>query len=300
MNLVDEIKNKFASLHNNAAMRINSTGDHAAWVIRYDRFYGVGIPFDSETTVAERFANVKLKKISKIMDGKDTELLVLISSLEESRNEFASICAQFVDPGEDGKARNLITDNPSLWWKKWKALLGNSVKDKKPYSLIAEMLAYEKLIDAGENVSWKGPESGSNDIESQGNNYEVKSTLSKYDNLVTISSQFQLNKTSNNLFLLIYKMEESDTGESINSVSERLKLKLENSDQIEEKLEMLGFEEGMTSRNIKYSVLESRKYIVDENFPKITNESFISGKMPESIVKLSYTIDLNGLKFEKW
>ena len=53
--------------------------------------------------------------------------------------------------------------------------------------------------------------------------------------------------------------------------------------------------------NIKdkfYKVDEVRKYLIDDNFPKITDDTFVDGKIPDNISGLVYTVDLDGLSYE--
>ena len=47
-------------------------------------------------------------------------------------------------------------------------------------------------------------------------------------------------------------------------------------------------------------VLEKRKYEVDDKFPKITKASFKDERIPESVIQITYTIDLDGLDYTVW
>ena len=69
---------------------------------------------------------------------------------------------------------------------------------------------------------------------------------------------------------------------------------------IESQLTISGFENGRSIRNKKYRIIEKRKYKINDNFPKITNESFKDNKFPKSIVKINYTIDLDGIEYQAW
>ena len=47
-------------------------------------------------------------------------------------------------------------------------------------------------------------------------------------------------------------------------------------------------------------MLEKRKYEVDDKFPKITKASFKDDRIPESVIQITYTIDLDGLDYTVW
>jgi hypothetical protein len=68
--------------------------------------------------------------------------------------------------------------------------------------------------------------------------------------------------------------------------------------KIEEELNVQGFITGANIRNKKYKVLEARKYIIDDNFPKIIEKSFKNDVFPPNIKKINYTINLDGIDYE--
>jgi hypothetical protein len=47
-------------------------------------------------------------------------------------------------------------------------------------------------------------------------------------------------------------------------------------------------------------MLEKRIYTVDEDFPKITAESFKGDVIPHAIVAINYTVDLDGISYYSW
>lgn len=54
-------------------------------------------------------------------------------------------------------------------------------------------------------------------------------------------------------------------------------------------------ESGCVARNIKYKVIEWKRYPVDKDFPCITEASFKDDRMPPHILKITYTLDLAGI-----
>ena len=218
--------------------------------------------------------------------------------IKKLRYEFASICTQFVDPGICGDGRRRLCLDPLEWWKNWKELLGNKISEKKPYSVIGEMIALLEIYKEDSSTVWKSIEAGSHDIETNDKSVEVKSTINRYGTSVTISSQFQL-RSINQLYLYFYRLEKSEEGVSINYLKDKLLQAGYSEDLIEKQLDSYGYEYGSSARNEKYKVLEDRKYLVDETFPKITNRSFKENKIPKHVTQIVYTIDLEGVPYEQ-
>ncbi|EES47859.1 PD-(D/E)XK motif protein [Clostridium botulinum] len=299
MNILDEIREYFASTKRGVREIENVPKQFSALVIRMNGEYGVAVPFDKEKDIYETFANAKLYSKEICIDGIIRKYLILSCFIEIARNEFATLCVQFIGPGENGEDRRRLLNNPIEWWKRWKELLGNSIYDKKAYNIIAEMLVLEHLYKMNKNLEWSAANRGSHDIESDNESFEVKSTIKRYGSIITITGQHQL-FSKKELYLYFCRFEESNTGLSIND----MKFRLINLGYDEAKLELellkQGYELGSSIREIKYKVLEKRKYFVDDTFPKITKNSFKEGIFPKSIVRISYSLDLNGITYNEW
>lgn len=300
MSVINEIRESFASLKNSGAMEITQLPkEYPAFVIRTLDGFGVAIEVDDNLEISEKFNSCKLHTCGLGIDGKIKNYLVLSSVFEEYRYEFASLCTEFVDPGEDGKNRKSIKEDPLKWWSKWKELMGNTSQDQRVYNVIAEMLVLSKKIDEDSKTEWAATKSGSHDIECTDESCEVKSTIKRYGATITISGQHQL-EHSKPLWLYFCRMEDSLEGVSINDVKKELVLKGYDEGRIETELEKQGFEKGSSIRNKKYKVLEKRKYEVDDSFPKIVSESFKGDKFPNSIIQIEYTVDLESLEYTTW
>lgn len=299
MNLLDEIREYFASVKLGARELKSLPMDYPGYVIRTSDGYGVAVPYNGCKVVSEKFSNCKIHNKVLVIDGKENMFLILSCNLNSLRYEFASVCAQFVDPGEGGVDRENIIKNPAEWWKHWKNLLGNAISEKKPYDLIAEMLVLEHLIREGKKVLWTSLNSGSHDIETNEESYEVKSTIKRYGATVTVAGQHQLQSTKK-LYLFFCRLERSVTGVSINDMKESLIQAGYSGETLEQHLSELGYEIGMSIREEKYKILEKRKYEIDQNFPKITPSSFKDNKIPNKIIQITYTVDLDGLEYTSW
>lgn len=271
------------------------------YVYKENEFYGVAIDNLYNVKIEEVFSNVQIKTLE--LASPEKSLIVLTSTLLSHKKEFASFCAQFVEEGPNSSIRLSIQKNPLVWWKKWTELIGNKLSNKKPYDIIAELLVLEKLYHMGyAELQWNGPIGSSVDISAKNDLFEVKSTIVKYDNQVSISSHFQLDDVENeDLHLVFVRLEESDKGNSINDITERLRVTTTiDVDDIEKKLYNKGFKTNNSVRDAKYNTLEIRKYLVDDDFPKITKESFINSKIPDNIKKITYIVSLDGIEFVNW
>jgi hypothetical protein len=298
--LLLEIRDCFAFTTNNRAVKLkNIDENNPAWVVRSGSRYGVAIPLDESIIFSERFATVRMHSSLMTIETKEVPVLLLTSENEMLRLEFSSLCAQFVDPGFDCQYRKELLDNPLEWWNRWKQLMGNSILSKKPYSIIAEMVVLYQLHKNGLDMSWTPTNRSTHDLMSNYIDYEVKSTLSRYDSIVSINGQFQLDNSNKELHIAFCRMEKSKGGISINSMIELLGALGFDEREVNNEVERLGYEIGSSSRNEQYKILEIRDYIVDETFPLITMNSFVGCKIPENILKITYDVDLISLEYVK-
>lgn len=299
MTLLEEIR-EYLATEVDGARRLTTVGEkYPAWTIRSGVEFGVAVPYSSDEPVAETFASCAIHARNFTIEGY-SRFLVLTSTDSTLRYEFSSVCADFAEPGKNGEKRLNLINNPFEWWENWRELLGNAVSEAKVYSVIGEMMALDSLVREKKDVIWEAVNGGTHDIESVDAGYEVKSTIEKYNARVTISSQNQMEDDKKRLFLYFCRLESSTHGTSINDMVERLVADGYDRTKLEKQLEQMGYEEGSMSRTKRYKCLEKRKYTVDDNFPKITKDSFREDKLPKSIVKIDYTVDLDGLDYDKW
>ncbi|MDN4066665.1 PD-(D/E)XK motif protein [Paenibacillus vini] len=298
MDLNKEIRSLFATTTNMSASLIKSLPDtHQAWVIRIGNDFGVGVAYKEDTSISERFTSARMWTAPITIHNENYNFLMLTCQDEYQRTEFSAICAQFVDPEE----RKNLLESPYTWWDRWRNLLGNSVKNKTPHGVLGELITMRKLWDLGEGPVWTGGEGGVNDIQCGSSEYEVKSTTIRYDSIVSITGQFQLDyHTSDSLYLIFCRFESSLSGESINDVVHSLVQRGMEEQKLEAALEKCGYEAGSSARTDRYKLLEMRKYKVDDSFPAITAKSFAGGQIPEAVVQFTYRLELAGLPYESW
>lgn len=300
MTILEIIRDGFASMRGNGARPIGILPNECpAYIIRIPDGFGVAIPVDENMKVAETFNSCRFRTVNLSIESTPANYLVLISAFEEYRNEFASFCADLVDPGVNGTNRQELLSSPLKWWKKWKELVGNSMKERAIYSIIAEMYVLEHKLSEGKTAEWTATRMGSRDIECTDESGEVKSTCKRYGKEVSISGQFQLDHKKP-LYLYFVRMEESMEGVSVNDMKARLINAGYNAGQLERELQQQGLEPAASIRDKKFKILEKRKYKVDENFPQITGSVFKGDRIPAGIKHIVYTVDLEAVPEISW
>lgn len=300
--LIENVKSNWETDILGYAQIITSLKDtkYPAYTIKLIDGYGAAIPYSGED-INESFANVRIFSADNIMisPGVTQRSLVLTTDSLGVEQPFASLCAEFIDPGDDGSARTAILNNPVAWWEKWKELLGNKNIDARIYDVLGELCVLYVLLKSGEDAAWNGPDGAAYDIETEDRFVEVKSTLSRSKREITVSNQFQLDPPGKQLNLILCAFEPTvQSGISINSIIGKLSALGYNIKLINQKLSELGFEEGMSSRNKTFLLHEMLRYSVESDFPRITPESFVGGILPVGVTKITYTVDLNGMPSE--
>lgn len=291
----DEIKKLFSYGDIDAAYFINGIDVlYPAYVVRKIGCFGVAVPYDGEE-IRESFANAEICKGEMAIEGNTVSCIFLLSSIEITRNEFAVFCEDFVDPGIDGERRKRLLANPFEWWKEWRLLIGNAITEKRTYAVLAELLVYKYLLKQGKSVKWSGPNGSSHDLVCTDEEYEVKSTISRYDKLIHIAGQFQL-QTDKPLNLAFLRFEKNNNGICIDDIVDGLVADFgEIREDIEGKLNMQGYGIGTSARHERYLLHEALEYKVDNSFPKIIPQSFVDGNVPKGVEHIEYDVNLDVL-----
>ena len=299
--LNEEIKQNWATdiIDNTQILPSLKDSKFPAWTVRFYDSYGVAVPYQGED-INEHFASARIYSCDLPLENGITEkVLLLTTSFRENEEVFAALCAELIDPGANGKKRKELCDSPVGWWKKWKEILGNRNIDARIYDVLGELCVLKQLLLDGCDAEWNGPSKASYDIETDTYFAEVKSTISRTKNEITISSQFQLHPPEKPLNLIFCRFEPAVySGISIDKVVYDIGKTGYNTTEINNKLAEMGFDEGMSARKRCFLLHEMLKYKIDSDFPAITQESFVGGVLPKYITKISYTVDLSGMQAE--
>lgn len=302
-NDLDKIRNGFAFMNYSHSRPIPQENGYSYRIFRWPERIGVGIEIPKEMTFSEQFATARLT-VEEVFISDESRIenyLLLTSTDLSSRNEFAMVCANFIELGQENLQRKNLVINPAIWWKRWKSLIGNTVSNRPSFALLGELIIYQRMLEANQHdVVWNGPKRSSHDIELVKADYEIKSTLQRYESLVNVSGQHQLAVIGNkSLYVILCRFEPTDTeGISINSVVQELIDLGVDRIELEKKLSALGYEEGRTSRLDQFILHgQPQVYAVNNSFPKITEDSFVDGVLPKGILRITYQVDLTGLTY---
>jgi hypothetical protein len=293
MDSLQKIRNGFAYFRTSAKPSI-TLKEQYYWIVKIDGMQGVAIEISSDKQVNEQFSNISYYTRVYIVGGEERHLLMLVSDHPNLYEDFAIICAGFLEKVLNAESYQIIQKNPISWWYSMKELIGNANVEKEAYIVLAEMLSYYYLLNQQKDVSWVGPFGGSVDFNCNDGLYEVKSTVARYGSQITINSQYQLKAD----YLLFYRFEPDVNGISINEMVRVLVETGVEESEIQRALNKLNYTVGSEVRKKSYRLLEVVRYEIDEKFPKIVPESFIGGQMPKNINGLIYKINLEGLDGE--
>lgn len=296
---LEEIRNLFNGMSSCQYSKIVSIAPYKAWAFKDNGDAGVLIPYDGEL-VNEEFSSINLTVVNKVFGSGLVRCLSLSCSYGASLWEFATVCANFIDPGVDGKYRKEITDNPIEWWNRWKLLLGNSVIEPNIHAVLGELTAYYYFLTRMpkvEKLSWRGPSMATHDFTADGIEYEVKSTTRRGTLEISASNKYQFVSGSTPLELILCEFEQSDNGYNIDDMVMKLANLHADYNDLNTKLAKLGYKIGRNSRKTRYKLLSMKRYVIDDSFPYI-DIADIDRTGKGRISQVSYTIDLAGLERE--
>lgn len=300
--LIQELIDNWTGMPSGKAIDIVSLSakGYPSWTIKLGAEYGVAIPVCSGEEISEYFAGAHFYT-GKILFGETDEyrVLMLTSGKDEIREQFASLCAEFLDPGRDGEQREKLIVEPATWWMQWKELLGNRNVELRVYDVLGELWALKYLAEKNIYAEWNGPDGATYDIDCDTCYVEVKSTVMRNKKQITLSNLFQLDPPNGDkLYLIFCQFETAVSGMSINSLVNDLERLGYSKTVLNTKLETLGFEIGKTARKKCYMIHAATKYVIDDFFPAIRNDSFVGGRLPNGVMGITYTITLDGIPGE--
>ncbi len=303
MTLLQEIRNDFTGLSEGMTIELTCLEDKYKAIVTKTKKEGlmVGFPVDPDfEDISEPFTSCKYFTEMFTYKDETKKYLFLSCKIPNYQHEFASLCCEFLEPGPRGQYREEILKNPAAWWKKWTEILGNSITERNVYCVIAEMMVLDSLFQKDKTVTWLAAKAGVRDIESDTETAEVKSTIKRTGYEVTISSPYQLD-SSKPFWLYFCRMEEAKTdGYSIKDMYNLLLKHGYNEIQLNNELQSQRLNLASHECNIKYKALEKLRFLVDENFPQITDSSFIGGHRPQGVDKIKYSVHLDSIKGEIW
>jgi hypothetical protein len=225
------------------------------------------------------------------------DMTCLIKDLESVFDDVANEIVTRIDHGDTCSQALLST------LRDFQALLtgksGTGLSDAELIGLMGELVFLRELLKVNKNawVTWQGPLAKRHDFRSDLCTLEVKTTSRPSNYCVSINSVDQLETpSSGELHLIRMVMEYSPNSNlTFNSLLNEVKELSSNPNEIVKRLKKVGIEPDTAHEwgEIPFR-LESREiYRVMDNFPRITQETFLGSHLPAGVLKLRYEIDLS-------
>jgi len=183
---------------------------------------------------------------------------------------------------------------------KWRQLLDRA-KPTAPdaatlQGVFGELWIVRELVrrNAGALRFWTGPHGLPHDFRCSGSSLEVK-TITGNKWACQIHGLEQLAAPPDaTLHLAVVKTEYSESGVSIAELAEDIIALGASRPHLASLLESYGIrEESLSTIGARLSVVDSRFYEVNEQFPRLVTADLIRGQLASGVIKLSYTIDLS-------
>lgn len=186
-------------------------------------------------------------------------------------------------------------------YQSWREFIKLLSLPKTDVGLLGELFLLNYLIDQNiSNVqSWTGPEFSTHDFNLGDKFVEVKTTTNKYKNLISINGVLQLNNNDSLALCFIRVEKNMANGNSLKDLVKQIAEKLNSVDRSIFDNKLRRFNAILENSNEKYIATKVNVYEVDENFPKINENSFKNNRVPKGISYLSYMVDLSNLEYQE-
>ena len=254
-----------------------------------------GIIKNIPSSFAVHAVNAELKSGQWIL-----EFQLVHESFEE---EYLRLCWDMIEASAE--SQDPLTDFIKKYLS-WQKLLQYSEKKSMSFQmqkgLLGELLYLDECIDEMGTetavAAWQGPDGSDQDFLFEDTWTEVKSVALASDK-VKISSMQQLDQETDGE-LRVYVMEKSVEGDArynlvdmVNQIEEKLLPQPQINDHFEMKLFKYGYREEDIERYRQYyfRLIELRKYVVNEAFPKLTGRNTDS-----AVVSCEYELSFPGIE----
>jgi hypothetical protein len=199
------------------------------------------------------------------------------------------------EPGKPGTIARRVLN-------RWRELLERErpglLSDEELTGLFGELWVLQRLVEENPSAlgAWSGPLGARFDFQCPDTALEAKTSLKSEGVVVHVHGIDQLEPPADGeLFLRVLRVERGPgAGLSLPEVVQRIRDAGVDALAFTSKLHAAGFAESDARHyaDTRFAVHEDRVYRVDDTFPRISRESFVSGDLPARIGGLRYTIDL--------
>lgn len=294
--------NPWASMPTSSQRRIDFETQHNLfWVKDYEDNFGFCLQSKTGFTIDENTIKLRGILILKRKNDEDIVELFLILSKKEEWEIFLALCEDLVAVTRKYKSDVEMITAVENRLKRWQQLLkqerNHELTIEKQMGLFSELLCLRDFVAKKVGIkqsikSWGGPESDKQDFLLEDSVIEVKSHRTSKGNFAYISSYHQLNCEKEPLYLFSYALTPSESGLTIEDISQSIRIILSNEsneviDLFENKLIDYGYIPEIHKGPLhKFTLDKLNVYYVSNSFPKIND-------VTNQIVEVKYTIDLS-------
>jgi len=261
-------------------------------------------PFTShlENPRQTRRGRIRMEEVAVVRDNGDDAHSIAIycnkASLSVLFNRLmADLIWHLVTAGpQDGDPWNFL----STRLDGWRALFSGTDSKAEEKGLIGELVFLKHLLTTSNHSIevWDGPLQGIKDFRLPNCNVEVKATTIRQGYFIEVSGLFQATEMQLDERLLFVRLEESPNGSVsvkrlIQEVSAAVAARGET-DVLAQRLKEYSPE--TVESDTKWEVLETVIFRIDEDFPRLSAESFVQGQLPAGVLGIRWTADLTALE----
>ena len=254
---------------------------------------------------------VEIRSVDLIDDGVNISLNVLDfkCSSKGFKNNYVTILNEVLDSISETMSVEKATKMVIERWFHFLQLPRKLALDLgKIIGLIGELLSFEVFCAKGLSVRmcldcWHGPSNEKRDYIFKNHEIEVKTATTQKGHLHTINGIDQLGKLINErIFIHSWNLlkDSSPSALSLSDLVERIEINFLPTEDLKQlffnKLYEYGFDirDKQLYNSDRYRIVGSIFTEVNDEFPKLTRESFASG-IHSRILRIQYEIDLNGI-----
>ncbi|MDK8465385.1 PD-(D/E)XK motif protein [Marinobacter sp. SS13-12] len=243
---------------------------------------------------------LRIKETNAVIDGSQTRLLDVMCTAKELESVFAEVVEEILRRIQEGDSvpasvRSTLHDFRALLFQ----VPTKTAPTEAVLGLVGELLVLNELLDRSSEAwrAWMGPRGGRHDFRAGNLALEVKSTRSASNSRVDIQSLDQLNEPlGGRLYMVRLTLESSAGGQlNVSGLFNRAISRCSEPEKIKELLLELDCRDPDSHEwnYLSFSFEGEDIFEVNDEFPRMTEDSFVGSKTPQGIQNVSYEIDLN-------
>lgn len=244
--------------------------------------------------------NIRVEEIEIYIEGRARQFISIYCRRAGQLRLFIRLMGDILwhllsDGPQNGDPWDFITGRLSGW----KLLFSGTDSKAQEKGLLGELLILKYLMEACDQpVSvWTGPLGGVKDFRLHNRNVEVKTTSVRYGYLIEINGLFQTEMLQISECLAFIRVEETPNGRyAVRNLISELQKMCTGEMSRELKIRLQDYSDEVLESSTRWDVLEAVVTDIDNNFPRISRESFINRRLPEGIVNITWTTDLASLE----